>query len=165
MDQNKKSFVANLSDMMPVLLETIESGGVFRMVTAGISMLPLLRNRKDTVVLKKPSFPLKQYDIPLYLRADGHFILHRVLKVESDLSENIYTMCGDNQLYMEHGVTDKDVIAVVDHIIRNDKVILKNSFSYKLYVFLWCRCFFIRFFVLKAKSLFKRIFKKVKREH
>lgn len=160
MNSEKKRFVAELSETMPILLETIESGATFKMITAGTSMLPLLRDRKDIVALKKPSFPLKKYEIPLYKRPDGHFVLHRVMKVNKKLSSVLYTMCGDNQFYFERGVKEESVIAVVDHIVRNGKLIKTDSFLYNLYVFLWCRCFFIRFFVLKLRRFSKRIIKK-----
>lgn len=160
MNNEKKRFVAELSDTLPVLLETIESGASFRMITAGTSMLPLLRDRMDTVVLKKPCLPLKKYDIPLYRRSDGHFVLHRVMNVCRDTSAVSYTMCGDNQLYFEPGVAQESVIAIVDYIVRDGKTIKTNSLIYKFYVFFWCRCFFIRFCVIKFKRIFKRIFKK-----
>lgn len=161
MQPDKKRFIAGLSEMHPLLAETIQSGGTFRMITAGTSMLPLLRDRKDTVILKKAKFPLNKFDIPLYIRPDGHFVLHRIMKVDNGSDTTVYTMCGDNQLYLENNVSEESVIAVVDHIIRNNKLIKMDSFLYKTYVFFWCRCYFIRFCVLKFRSLCKKVSKKI----
>jgi len=150
------TFVASIGDMYESISISIENGGQFSMITAGTSMMPLLRNRKDTVVLTKQSEKLKLFDIPLYKRKNGQFVLHRVLKID----ENTYSMCGDNQLTLERGITDSDVVAVVSKIVRNGKEIdLNNSWSYSLYVFLWCRCFFLRFAVLKVRALLVRIYK------
>ncbi len=132
--------------MEDVIRKSVSSGGEFRMITAGISMLPLLRNRKDTVVLVKAPTPLKKYDIPLFKRKDGHFVLHRVIEIK----DGSYVMCGDNQISKEYGISDSDVIAVVSKIVRNGKTIdLKRSLRYKIYVFFYCtlfplRCFFLR---------------------
>lgn len=147
-------FTAPLSELENVIREVLESGGEFSLVTAGTSMLPLLRNRKDTVVLAKHEGRLCKYDIPLYKRDSGQFTLHRVLKVKNDE----YYICGDNQLVIEKGITDKHVIAVVKRIVRNGKTIdLQNSFAYKIYVFFWCRCFFVRYTALKFRALGSRI--------
>lgn len=149
-----QNFVAPLSEIEAILRESIEDGGMFTMVTAGTSMMPLLRNRLDSVVLVKPRCRLKKYDIPLYKRPSGQYVLHRVMRVDDDS----YTMCGDNQLIKEHDVTDDCVIAVVSKIVRNGKTIdLHKSKSYKLYLFLWCRCFFVRYILLKFRSLVSKI--------
>lgn len=156
-----QNFVAPLSDMESVLLESLNDGGQFSMVTAGTSMMPLLRNRRDTVVLLKPTGRLSRYDIPLYKRDNGQYTLHRVLKV----CELEYHICGDNQLTIEKGITDDQVIAVVSKIIRNGKSIdLKKSVGYKFYLFFWCRCFFIRFVLLKFRGLISRIKRALKKK-
>ena len=147
-------FTAPLLELENIIREVVESGGEFSLVTAGTSMLPLLRNRKDTVVLAKPSGRLHKYDVPLYKRDSGQFTLHRVLKVNPDG----YHICGDNQLAIEKGISDAHVIAVVKRIVRNGRTIdFEKSFGYKIYVFFWCRCFFIRYFVLKFRALCSRI--------
>ncbi len=153
-ENNNRSFMAPLSEIESVMRESIDDGGQFSIVTAGTSMMPLLRNRKDTVVLVKPLGRLSRYDIPLYKRDNSQYVLHRVLKV----CDSEYHTCGDNQLTLEKGITDNHIIAVVSKIIRNGKSIdITKSCSYKLYVFIWCRCFFIRFCLLKVKGLCSRI--------
>lgn len=153
-EAGKRNFVAPLSEIESIMRESMTDGGCFSVVTAGTSMMPLLRNRKDTVVLVKPTGRLSKYDIPLYKRDSGQYVLHRVLKV----TNSGYHMCGDNQLSVEKGITDSQIIAVVSEIVRNGKTIeVKESFSYRLYVFFWCKCFFIRFCLLKFKGLLMRV--------
>lgn len=152
-DKNGK-LVAPLSEMIDLITESVDSGGEFRLITAGVSMKPLLRNRKDTVVLVKANKPLKKYDIPLYKRNDGRFVLHRVIGFKN----GGYVMCGDNQTVKEYGIKDDNIIAVVSSIVRNGKTIdLNKSFFYKLYVFFWCRLFFVRCLLLKPRTLFYRV--------
>ena len=156
-NQPNEKFIAPLSEMEDIIRESVSNGGEFRMITAGISMLPLLRNRRDTVVLVKAPIPLKKYDIPLYKRKDGHFVLHRVI----EKNNGSYVMCGGDQISKEYGITDDDIIAVVSKIVRNGKTIdLKSSFCYKIYVFFYCtlfplRCFFLRGISFVNRRLFK----------
>lgn len=146
-----KRVVANLSEVQELIEKAIENGGEFRIITAGTSMQPLLRNRCDTVVLVKAGAgKLKKYDIPLYKRKNGQYVLHRIMKCGKDE----YCLCGDNQTEFERGITDSDIIAVVSRIVRNgNEIALDTSKLYKLYVFFWCRCFFLRFLILKLRMV------------
>lgn len=65
--------------------------------TVGDSMEPLLHNRKSTVVIEKATGALKKYDVALYRRPTGEYVLHRVLQVR----RNDYLICGDNRIYRE----------------------------------------------------------------
>lgn len=65
--------------------------------TVGDSMEPLLHNRCSTVVIEKKKKPLKKYDVALFRRPTGEYVLHRVLKVLNDS----YIICGDNRLRKE----------------------------------------------------------------
>jgi len=151
-------FSAPMSEIYPVMKEVLDSGGSFRLVTAGNSMKPLLRDRRDTVILERPKDALKKFDILMYRRKNGAFVLHRLMKSDGDF----FSMCGDNQRTFERGVCPEWVIARVTGIVRNGKTIdLQTSKKYCLYVFFWCRCFFLRQFcifirrgVLKIKRIF-----------
>lgn len=65
--------------------------------TAGDSMEPLLHNRKSTVVLTAARGPLKRYDVALYRRPAGEYVLHRVI----GLADGGYRILGDNRLWPE----------------------------------------------------------------
>lgn len=152
----KNNIVLPIGELVPIIIETTENGGEFALVTAGTSMKPLLRDRMDTVYLKKPEFPLGCYEIPLYRRDNGQYVLHRICACH----DGAYDMIGDNQLDVEHGVTEDRIIAVVSRINRKNRIIrTDSSVLYKIYVFLWCRCMFVRFFVKKTCALLYRIFK------
>ncbi len=65
--------------------------------TVGDSMEPLLHSRKSTVVIEKPQVALKKYDVVLYRRPAGEYVLHRIVKVRA----RDYLICGDNRIYAE----------------------------------------------------------------
>lgn len=65
----------------------------------GVSMLPLLRPNRDVVILENNLKP-EIYDVVLYKRDNGKYILHRIIDVDS----NGYVMCGDNQFIKELGI-------------------------------------------------------------
>ena len=68
--------------------------------TRGISMRPLLRQGRDVVVIKKPQFPLKAGDAPVYrVKSKKELVLHRILKVRRD---GVYIIRGDNLLVKEY---------------------------------------------------------------
>ena len=125
-----------LSDAIGVIEEVLSSGGEFRLYPKGTSMLPLLVQGKDSVVLKRreASLPAKKHDIAFYRRENGQFILHRVMKIESD---GTYTMCGDNQSLLEQGIYPRQIIGYVSEIYKEDRVCKISSLRYRIYVFFW----------------------------
>ncbi len=135
-----------LSEYDETIRFVLESGGEFRLYPRGTSMLPLLVQERDSVVLKKISEKPKRGDIFLYRRDNGAFVLHRMVG-KDDMG---YIFCGDNQLTLEHGITDSHLIGVVVRLYRGEKCIKLSSPAYRLYVFLW-RSTFIRkvFFKLR----------------
>lgn len=116
----------------------------------GDSMLPLIRQGRDIVVIEKPSRRLKKYDIPLYRRDSGQYVLHRILKVR----ENDYILCGDNRYTKETGISDRHIKGVLTEIIRDGRTIKINSWQMKLYSHIWCDLFPLRALILRARHIF-----------
>ena len=143
----------SLAEMLPVIEEVLSSGGEISFITAGTSMLPMLRNRQDKVVLVKPQRRLIKYDIPLYRRDNGRFILHRII----GQNEQGYILAGDNQWIREYGITDSQIIAVVKGFYRNGKFIsCRSSKGYHCYCIIWIALFPVRKIILKVLNLFAR---------
>lgn len=138
-----------LSEYADTISAVLESGGEFRIYPKGTSMLPLLRAGTDSVVLEKPTGNLKRGDIAFYIRDNGAYVLHRVIKSEGDS----YTLCGDNQLTLEKGITNRNIIGVVTRIYRGEKLITTKSLSYRIYLIIW-RSFFLRRVCLKLRRMF-----------
>lgn len=127
----------------------------------GRSMLPMLRPRRDILVIGRPQGPLQKYDVPLFKRASGQYVLHRVLKARG----GGYVLCGDNQWRREYGVTDRQIVGVLTAFVRDGKEIPVTDPRYRLYVHLWCDLFWLRAAALWCRSLCGRIKRKLTRRH
>lgn len=129
-----------VSDVIDIIIEKLEQGGTVTFTPNGTSMLPMLRDGEDVVVLSKPNGRLHLFDIPLYKRKNGEYVLHRVVGFDADGG---YILCGDNQFVNEHGIYDKDILGVVTAFHRKGKPYELTSVKYRLYLNLW---YYTRFF-------------------
>lgn len=129
--------------------EILKQQGKLVYTNVGTSMLPLLRERRDLLIIgPKPEGRLKMWDVPLFRRDDGKYVMHRVLWVR----HQDYLMCGDNQWRVERGITDRHIIGVLEAVKRNGHVLPVRPtaehpvvpFRYRLYVALWCLSFPLR---------------------
>ena len=119
--------------------DVLREEGVFVSTTVGTSMYPMLRNRRDTIVIKPYEGRLKKYDVPLYKR-NSDYILHRIIDVRPDS----YVIRGDNCEKKEYDITDAHVLGVLTEFYRGSKKINMESFGHKLYVRVWHLLFQIR---------------------
>ena len=99
--------------------DVISEKGQLIYTNVGDSMYPLIQPR-DLLVIKKLSRPIRCFDVPLYKRDSGQYVLHRVMKIKKDGS---YVMCGDNRSQLEYGITDRHIIGTLTDIIRNGQTI------------------------------------------
>lgn len=139
---------------MSTFEEIITWEGHLVYTNVGNSMMPLIRQGRDLmVIVPKPADRLKRYDIPLYRRDDGKYILHRILRVRSD----DYVLCGDNQWRRETGITDRHIIGVLQAVVRDGKTIPVTDWRMKLYAHLWCDLYPVRVLLLLIRGIGKRI--------
>lgn len=123
----------SLSEYDETIRLVLDSGGEFTIFPKGTSMLPLIVQQRDSVTVAKPSGDLRRGDIAFYLRDNGQYVLHRVIKSENGR----YTMCGDNQVTPETGIENRHIIGVVRRITRNGKPLTDRTLSYRLYKLIW----------------------------
>lgn len=140
-----------LRDYEGLIREVLASGGEFRLYPHGISMLPLLRQGRDSVSLRRVDSPIRKGDILFYQRPDGSFVLHRVRAVKPDG----LTMMGDNQTLPEPGVSPDWVIGRVTRIFRDDKEVICDGQRYRWYLRLW-QLTILRGLLLKLYHLSER---------
>ncbi|MCR4794057.1 MULTISPECIES: S24/S26 family peptidase [Ruminococcus] len=126
--------------------EQLEKNGKLIYTNKGDSMMPLIKQDRDLVVIEPVSGRLKKYDVPLYKRDSGQYVLHRILKVRDE----DYVICGDNRCVKEYGITDRHIIGVLTGIVRKGKDVSVKSLKYRLYVHLWCDLFPVRAFIIRA---------------
>lgn len=132
MDNKTEILTASMDELIPVILERLSAGQSVCFSPKGISMLPMLRQGIDTVTLSPLPTKLKKYDIPLYKRDNGKYVLHRVVS-----SGETYVCIGDNQFVKEYGVRQDQLLAVVTAFSRSSKTYSVNDFKYKIYCRFW----------------------------
>ncbi len=132
MNENKKRVA--LEELEPIIREKLNIGGTVQIPITGSSMLPLLVQGRDSVILA-PADEVKIGDIIFYKRDDSHFVLHRIIGKD----EKGYILCGDNQWVKEYGITDHHIIGVVVEIILDGKAIKTDSEKYLKYCKHWNR--------------------------
>lgn len=121
-----------LEDLLPLIQEGLESGKTVKFSPRGVSMLPMLRQGIDSVVLSPVPAKLKKYDLPLYRRSSGQFVLHRIVR-----AGETYTCVGDNQFELEPGLRHDQMIALVTAFTRGDRRISVTHPGYRLYCRFW----------------------------
>ena len=137
----------NLSELMPFIKERLEAGQSVSFCPNGISMLPMLKEGRDAVTLSPATFPLRKYDLILYIRDNGTYVLHRIVK-----TGEYYSCIGDNQFITEEDIRNDQIIAVVSSFNRKGR-----EYSVKTPVYL----FYCRFWHLTRFP--RRCFRAIKR--
>lgn len=122
--------------------DVIKENGVYVSTTVGVSMYPMLRNRRDTIMIKPVAGRLKRYDAPLYRRGDD-YVLHRIVAVKPEG----YVICGDNCMKREYNITDQQIIGVLDGFYRDGKEVDMNGWKYRLYSRVWVALYPVRYVV------------------
>ena len=87
-------------------------------VPKGDSMWPFLKNKKQTVIIKKDISDIKEYDVVLYTRANGDNILHRVLQI----TDEGFICSGDSQFITEQ-VSKSQVVGVMVGYYKKEKYV------------------------------------------
>ncbi len=141
-----------MKEIFPLIEEGIKNGGKYRFYPRGTSMLPLIRQGVDSVVFTN-AVEIKKYDMILYLRDDGAFVLHRVVAVK----DGKYHMCGDNQCLVEKGIRPDQVKATVSGFYRGDQYVSLDNAEYIKYVKKKVASIPARYFKARLKSAISKL--------
>lgn len=150
----------NENDGLMHIEDVLERDGVFVSTTVGKSMYPLLKDRRDTVIITATNGKrLKKYDIPLYRRGDD-YVLHRIVKVKDDS----YVILGDNCERKEYGITDDRIIGYVTGMYRREKYVSPDGKLYRAYARFWYFIYPVRrlFMIMRRKlaGIARRVLRK-----
>ena len=140
---------------MPLIRERLSAGQSVSFFPRGMSMLPMLRQGVDSVVLSPLPEKLSKYDLPLYQRDNGQYVLHRIVGVGE-----CYTCIGDNQFEFEPGLRHDQMIALVTAFTRDGKRIEVTDPGYRLYCRFWCAVRPLRHIWRRIRSVLGRIKRK-----
>lgn len=153
----------SLADYYPLIQETLDQGGTFSLTITGTSMFPFIVGGRDKVTLSPLPEKLKKNDLPLYRRANGAFVLHRIVKVCKD---GTYTCCGDHQWWLEKGLRREQMIGLATEYVRKGRTLTNRNVLYRIYRTVWTwllpvRQYFFRTLSLcrGAKNRLKRLFR------
>ncbi len=129
--------------------EQLKQDGVFVSTTVGSSMRPMLRNRRDRIVLRScDPATLKKGDLPLYRYPDGKYVLHRILAVK----DGYFIIRGDNT-YQKERIPFEWVLGYVTEFYRGNKHVLSSNRGYRFYASFWQGVYFLRLPLYKAYRL------------
>ena len=148
----KKVKITSMDMLVGIMTPVIESGKSVKFTVVGNSMYPLFRDGIETVTMVKAD-NIKKYDVILYRREEGSYVLHRVVGVGKDG----YKLCGDNQLVIEYPVKQSSVIAVMTEFERKGKTVEITRLWYVLYSRIWCVLLPLRPFMFKTAKIVKRL--------
>ena len=105
--------------------------GVLVYKNKGDSMMPLLRENRDLLVIRTLTEPPKKYDAVLFKRpSTGTFVLHRIVKVCRDGS---YRIVGDNRAVSER-VPREWIIGILTEVIRDGEHLKPEGERYRRYL-------------------------------
>ena len=139
-------------DIVPLIKEVVDQDSTFSLKPKGISMLPTINEKTDVVILSKPE-KLKKYDAVLYVRDNGQYVLHRIVKIKGDT----FSMCGDNQIFIEKNIKKENIIAKMTSLISSDKKIDIHEDAYKKRIRSLHRKKILPRFALRVKNKIKRV--------
>ena len=135
-----------MESLIQVILIQLETAKKANLTVTGFSMRPMLHQYEDSVILKPADGALEPGDIALFLRDDGHYVLHRVIR---RIPEG-YLFCGDNQAELE-SVRQDQLIAVVTGYTRKGQQQSMDTVGYRLY-----RLAMVKFFGLRKGYIWVR---------
>ena len=130
--------------------EELARTGYLVYTNIGVSMLPLLREGRDVMVIeRRDPDALRRGDAVLFRRVGvdgrGAYVLHRILRINSD---GTYWIVGDNCTWGET-VGQEQILGVLTAVRRGKKTVPSDSLRNRLYVALWCRPYRLRFLLLR----------------
>lgn len=150
----------SIETLMPMIRERLSAGRNIRGVGfQGVSMMPMLRQGRDSVELTPLPEKLKKYDLPLYRASGGKYVMHRIVDVKDDH----YICLGDNTYHYER-VAPERMVAVVCAFTREGKRISVEDGRYRLYCRFWVAVYPVRRLIKRAqwrlRGLMKRLLKR-----
>lgn len=116
------------------IMTVAEDGSVIPLLVTGTSMLPFLLDRRSVVYLEKDrSYQPKRGDIVLFLRPDGAWVLHRVVRL---LPNGKLLINGDGQAWTET-IMPQQIMARVVRICRRKRIFSTENVIYRVLSRMW----------------------------
>lgn len=121
--------------LLGMVKEAIKDGHTATISVKGYSMRPFLEHLRDKVLLEPVTRPLAVNDAILAEINPGHYVLHRIIKLEG----SSITMMGDGNIGQTETCTTSDVVGIVSEYIRPNRTIKADSPELQRKIRLWRR--------------------------
>lgn len=111
----------------------------------GISMMPLLKQGRDLMIVERVPEKLHWLDSVVFKRRESVYVLHRIMYIRRNPKpgEAKYIICGDNSLQLEP-VHEEQIIGILTGVVRHagsshSRTLHTSAYWYKVYSLLaWC---------------------------
>lgn len=151
-NENANVLSLSVTELVPIIKETLNSSLPFVLSVTGNSMRPTLRSSGDKVELvSKEKRAVKKGELVFFERENGTCILHRVRK----LSGETLTINGDAQAWTEKASMSQ-VIGVANSLHRKGKWISCDSFLYRVYSKIIVHTLFFKRVYAKVRSILRK---------
>lgn len=139
--------------------EQLRQEGYVLTLSVGVSMRPMLTQRTEQLLIEVIKEPLNVNDVVLYKRANGQYVLHRIVRD----CKAYYLIRGDN-CYGNEKVFPQQIIGILKGFYKGDKFTdCKASKTYRCYVAFWRISYPVRFVFYKCWNLFLAVITKIRR--
>lgn len=121
-------------ELFPSIKDLLANDHKVRITVTGSSMMPFLREDRDSVELSAADFKSLRFgQIPLVRRADGQYVLHRLIFKKKDC----FYIAGDAHIWIEGPLYPEQLVAVVTKIWREDRQISPFNILWIMLSFIW----------------------------
>lgn len=119
-------------ELLPEVVQLLSKGNSVTLKAKGNSMLPLLKDGRDHIVLV-PFDKLKKGDVVLAEINTDQYVLHRII----DIRGSRIILMGDGNLRGKEICNIIDIAGVAKSFIRKGKSLDCNSLRWKIYSKVW----------------------------
>ena len=124
---------------------------------AGVSMMPLLKQGRDLFTLEAyRGQSLKKYDVVMFKRKNGKYVLHRIININSD---GTYEIMGDNCVTSENHIKKDAILGIMTSFVHRGREIKVDNRLYKMYVRFWWGITPFRIILKKMRRMVARVVK------
>lgn len=133
---------------VPVIRDLLNQGKKVPLVITGNSMVPFLVHQRDEILISAPDGGWKKGEMAFFQRKDGHYVMHRIVKVTS---EGECFFVGDGQTMIEGPIAPEQVFGKIVSVKRKGKWIGPGHFWWEFFEHVWinvipfrpvlCKCY------------------------
>jgi hypothetical protein len=133
--------------------ESFEKFGSYTDTVHGDSMYPFIRQEIDYVTVLPAPKKLNKYDVVLFKRPTGQYVLHRITKIK----HNSYIICGDNR-FLREDIPNKWVVGILESVSAPGRKTIMTDDKQVRYAKCVVRSYWIRRVKHWTNKLFYKLF-------